>query len=139
MPNRTLVDDSEKESHAKTSLKMTRSMSNDIGLKIKKILEDIYNGTVNLSYSEWHWLITTCWNDKVWIAALNKAIYQASIDKIDLNKNGAFLQLITEMTPSELKEELRRTHPIATMSLMDLVDKKPPEPKKPKTIEELWP
>lgn len=136
---RTVIDDSEKESHAKTSLKMTRSMAHDIGLKTKKILEDIYNGTVNLSYSEWQWFITNCWNDKVWIAALNKAIYQASLNKINLNKNGAFLQLITEMTPSELKEELRRTHPIATMSLMDLVDKKPPEPKKPKTIEELWP
>ena len=138
MQHQQMIPTDDIKGYAKTSLKMTRSMAHDIGLKTKKILEDIYNGTVNLSYSEWGWFVTMCWNDKVWITALNKAIHQASIHKISLNKNGAFLQLITEMTPSELKEELRKTHPIATMSLMDLVDKKPPVPEPERKFKDRW-
>lgn len=134
---RTIVDD-ERDSHAKTSLKMTRSISEDIGMKIKKILEDIDNGTVNLTYTQWQELISYCWNNEIWIMAMNKAIRKCKDYNIDLNRNKEFLNLIVEMTPSELKKEMRKTHPIARLSLMDIVDKKPPKPKPKRQVENIW-
>ncbi len=139
MPGQRTIIDDEQESHAKTSLRMTRSMSEDIGLKIKKIMEDIDNNKVNLSYTEWQWFISQCWNDEIWIMAINKAIRQCKEYGIDLNRNKEFLNLIAEMTPFELKNEFRKTHPIARLSLMDIVDKKPPKPKKDVTLESLFP
>ena len=118
----------ESSGYAKTSLTMTRSMSEDIGLKIKKILEDIDNNKVDLTYTQWQELISYCWNDEVWIMAMNKTIRQCKIYNIDLNRNVEFLNIIVEMTPSELKNEFRKTHPIARLSLMDIVDKQPPKP-----------
>ena len=128
----------EKEGYAKTSLRMTRSMSEDIGLKVKKVLEEIDKKTVNLSYTDWQWFVSQCWNDEVLIAAMGRAIQKAKNVKLDLNKNKAFLQFISEKTPSELKNEFRKTHPIARLSLMDIVEKKPRKPEEKRKYEDLW-
>jgi len=134
-----MIPTDDKEGYAKTSLTMTRAMSEDIGLKVKKILEDIANNTVNLSYTEWQWFVSQAWCDEIWVMAMVKAIQIAKREHIDLNTNEEFLNLISEMSASELKNEFRKTHPIAKLSLMDLIQKKIPEPVKPKTVEELWP
>jgi len=128
----------EKEGYAKTSLRMTRSMSEDIGLTVKKILEEIDNETINRSYTDWQWFISQCWSDDILIAAMGQAIQKAKKVKLDLNKNKAFLRFISEKTPSELKNEFRKTHPIARLALMDIVDKKPKEPEKKRKYEDLW-
>jgi len=133
-----MIPTDEKEGYAKTSLKMTRSMSEDIGLKVKKVLEEIDKETVNLSYTEWQWFVSQCWSDEVLIAAMGRAIQKAKNVKLDLNKNKEFLQFVSEKSPSELKNEFRKTHPIARLSLMDLVDKKPPEKQPERKYEDLW-
>lgn len=122
----------------KTSLKMTRSMSEDIGLKVKEIFIKISDHTIQLGYTEWQWLITQCWSDEIWTNAVNKAIYHAETMKLNLNENGAFLQLIRERTLTELKKEFGKTHPIAKMSLMDILLKKPPEKPKEHYYNDVW-
>ena len=138
MPYQRMIPTDETEGYAKTSLTMTRAMSEDIGLKVKKVLEDIANNTVALSYTEWQWMVSQAWCDEIWIMAMVKAIQMAKREGINLNKNVEFLNTISEMTASELKNEFRKTHPIAKLSLMDLIQKKPPEPEKPRKYEDLW-
>lgn len=138
MQKRMMAISDDDKGSSKTSLKMTRSMGEDIGMKIKKILEDIYADKVDLTYLQWQEVVSYCWSDEIWLKAINKAIYHASIKKIKLNKNGAFLQLIAEMTLAELKEEFRKIHSIAKMSLMDIINKKPPEPERKRKYEDLW-
>jgi len=137
MAERMTITD-EGRSGAKTSLKMTRSMSEDIGLKVKEIFEKIAEGTVDLKYTEWQWLITQCWSDEIWVSAVNKAIYKAEVGEIDLNHNGAFFQLIRERTLLELKKEFTKTHPIAKMSLMDILLKKPPKKEREHQYKDIW-
>ena len=143
-----MVPDDEQKSHARTSLRMTRSMSEDIGMKLKKILEQIHNTIdpqpndeekINLTHAQWQEVVTYLWSDEIWSMALNKAIIMCKQGDIDMNKNAEFLLMVAEKGPFELKAEFRKTHPIARLSLMDLVTKKPPEPEKVRTVEELWP
>ena len=138
MIGRRMVVDDESSGVAKTSIKMTRSMAEDIGFKVKKIFNDIIEGTVDLSYAEWIWFISQCWGDEIWINAMIIVINKAREKKLNLNKNSFFLDFVLEKTPSELKAEFRKIHPIARLSLMELVDKKLPEPEKPRKFEELW-
>jgi len=133
-----MIPTDDREGYAKTSLSMTRSMSEDIGLKVKKILEDIDAGTVNLSYTEWQWFISECWCDDIWIMAINKAIIKCREVELDLNLCKEFLMIIQEMSATELKNEFKKTHPIAKLSLMDIVDKKPPKPQPGRVYEDLW-
>lgn len=136
--NQLMVPTDDKTGYAKTSLKMTRSMSNDIGLKVKKVLQEIADGTVDLSHTEWQWLVSQCWSDDIWIDATVKAIEKTKRYRMNLNKNPAFLQLISELTPSQLKAEFKKTHPICRLSLMDLVNKKQPKKEMEHTYEDLW-
>jgi hypothetical protein len=136
-----MVPNDDEKGYGKTSLKMTRSLAEDIALKVRKIKRDIDDGTVNLTYSEWQEFISYCWSDDIWIMAFNKAIEMCKKANIDLNKNVEFLAMISERTPSELKNEFKKTHPIARMSLMDIIDKKPKkdEPEKELTVEDMFP
>lgn len=133
-----MIIDDESSSTAKTSIKMTRAMSEDIGLKVKKILKEIIDETVNLSYDEWMWFISQCWCDDIWIMAMVKVINSSKENNINLNKNKFFLDLVVEKTPSELKTEFRKIHPIARLALMELVEKQPPKPEKPHQAKDLW-
>jgi len=148
MANRQMIPDDETKGYAKTSLTMTRAISNDIGMKLKKILEQIHNTIglddnskekINLTHAQWQEVITYLWNDPIWSQAFNILIIRCRQEEINLNRNLEFLIRIAEKAPSELKAEFSKTHPIARLSLMDLVTKEPPVPKKPKTVEELWP
>lgn len=139
MPKGQMIPDDEPKSFGRTSLTMTRSMSEDIGLKVKKTLEEIDSGKINYSFTQWQEFVTYCWSDEIWIKAMNKAIRLCKNYDIDMNKNIAFLNIISEMSLCELKDEFRKTHPIARLALMDLVDKKPPEPEKEFTVEDLFP
>ena len=42
------------------------------------------------------------------------------------------------MTPSELKKQFAKTHPIASLSIMLIPTKKPPGPEKKRNYEDLW-
>ena len=42
------------------------------------------------------------------------------------------------MTPSELKTAFKNIHSIAGMSLMDIINKKPPAPTRERKYEDLW-
>lgn len=135
--NRMIPSDDDKTT-AKTSLIMTRSMSEDIGLKVKKTLESIDKKTINYSYAQWQEYVSYIWSDDIWIMALNKAIRLSKESEVDLNRNKYFLDLIWEMSPTELKNEFKKTHPIARLALMDLIDKKPPKPERRRKYEDLW-
>jgi len=137
-PQQMMVPNDEEKGFGKTSLTMTRAMSEDIALKIRKIKNAIDSNTINLSYSEWQELVSYCWSDDIWIMAMNMAIEMAKDEKIDLNHCKDFLKLISERTPSELKIEFKKTHPIARLSLMDIIDKQPPKTEKPRRYEDLW-
>ena len=138
MPRRMMVPSDEKEGYGKTSLTMTRAMSEDIALKIRKIKKDIDNNKIKLSYSEWQEFVSYCWSDDIWIMAMNTAIEMAKDENLDLNHKKEFLRLISEKSPSELKIEFKKTHPIARLALMDVIDKKPPKPEKPRKYADLW-
>jgi len=133
-----MIPTSDDSGFQKTSLTMTRAMADDIGLKVKKILEDIDNKTINQSYTDWQWFISECWSDDIWIMAMNKAIIKCKEIKLDLNCCKNFLDIIQEMSPTELKNEFKKTHPIARLSLMDIVNKKQPKPKPERLYEDLW-
>lgn len=137
MAKQMTIDDDQK-SYGRTSLTMTRSMSEDIGLKVKKTLEDIDNNTINYSHTQWQEFVTYCWSDEIWTMAMNEAIRQAKIEDIDLNINKEFLYIISKMSLSELKEEFRKTHPIARLALMDLIGKKPKKEEEHRKYEDLW-
>ena len=130
--------DDEYKGHAKTSLIMTRSMSEDIGLKVKKTLEQIDDCTISFSYIQWQEFVTYCWSYEIWIMAINKSIRLSKEEGIDLNTNKEFLHIISEMSLSELKNEFKKTHPIARLALMDLIDKKPKKPGPKRKYEDLW-
>jgi len=134
---RTVIGD-EKESHARTSIRMTRSMTEDIGFKVKKIFKEIIERKVELSYDEWIWFISMCWSDPVWINALVIVINRCRAENFNLNKCSYFLDFILEKTPGELKETVSKIHPIARLSLMELVDKKPSKPEKPHKYKDVW-
>ena len=133
-----MIPSDDDKGYAKTSLTMTRAMSEDIGLKLKKTLEEIDAKTVNMSHVEWKELVSYCWCDEIWIMAMNIAISRCREEDINLNTNKEFLKIISERSLSELKNEFRKTHPIAKMSLMDIVRKKPPEPEPERKYEDLW-
>lgn len=133
-----IPDEDTSSSHQRTSLIMTRSMSEDIGLKVKKTLEAIDSGKIDNTYTQWQEFVSYCWCDEIWIMAMNKVILRAKKYDIDLNKNERFLDIISEMSPSELKNEFRKTHPIARLALMDLIDKKPPKPMPKRVYGDLW-
>lgn len=137
-PRKMMIATDNEKSHARTSLTMTRAMSEDIALKVRKIKIDIDGNCVNLTYSEWQEFISYVWSDEIWIIAMNMAIEKAKEEKIDLNHNKEFLRLISERSPSELKLEFKKTHPIARLALMDVIDKKPPEPEPERKYEDLW-
>ena len=99
LPRKMMVPTEDKEgTYGRTSLTMTRSMSEDIALKIRKIKQDIDNNSVTLTYSEWQEFVTYTWNDEIWIGAINYAIEKAKELKLDLNHNVEFLKLISERT-----------------------------------------
>ena len=136
---RQMIPDSDTKGYAKTSLTMTRAIAHDIALKVRKVLEDSNkDDKLNLSYTQWQEFITYYWDDDIWISALNQAIYHAKVDGIDLNKNGAFLQLINEKTLSQFKMRMKKVHPLADMSVQDSFGAKPPKSKKNLQIEELF-
>jgi len=138
MPKQMIPSEDTSGSYQRTSLTMTRSMSEDIGLKVKKTLESIDNGTIDYSYTQWKEFVSYCWSDEIWISALNKVIDRCKKYNIDLNKNDVFLDIIYEFSPIELKNEFRKTHPIARLALMDLIDKKPPKPMPKRVYADLW-
>lgn len=113
----------------RTSLRMTRVISDEIGCSLEEILQQIYNvfdpeakeeEKINLSYSQWQYLITQLFHDEILIMALNKTVLGARDQGIDLNRNKVFLDYVTERIVSELKTEIKKTqHPIALLSLMN--------------------
>ena len=115
--------------HVRTSLRMTRVISDEIGESLEELLQQIYNvfnpdaneeEKINLSYSQWQFLITQLFHDEILIMALNKTILRARDSNINLNCNKVFLDYITEHIVSELKSEIKKTqHPIALLSLMN--------------------
>ena len=138
LPQQMMIPSDEDKGFGKTSLTMTRAMSEDIALKVRKIKEDIDANKINLSYSSWQEFVSYCWSDDIWIMAINRAIELAKQQNLDLNHNAEFLGLISERSPSELKMEFKKTHPIARLALMDIIDKKPPKNEKPRKYEDLW-
>jgi hypothetical protein len=116
----------------RTSLRMTRVISDEIGYSLEEILQQIYNvfdsetkeeeEKINLSYSQWQFLITQLFHDEILIMALNKTILVARDECIDLNRSKTFLDYVTERIVSEFKTEIKKTqHPIALLSLMNRV------------------
>lgn len=135
MPGAEMIID---DSAQKTSIKMTRSMAEDTGLRVKKILEQIIDGSIDLPYSEWIWLVSQTWCDDIWISAMIKVVIRAKYEGLNLNKNQYFLDLILERTPSEMKAEFKKIHSIARLSLMELLNKKTPEPEPKHQAKGIW-
>jgi len=133
-----MTPNDEKTGYAKTSLTMTRAMSEKIGLKVRKVLEDATEDKLEKSYIEWQEFISQCWSDPIWIRAVNVAISRAATDQLDLNHNGAFIQLILEKTFPELKLEMEKTHPIAKMALKDNIDKESLKPMPKHQYKDVW-
>ena len=128
----------ENKGHAKTSLSMTRSMAEDIGLKVRSVCEQATDETIQFTFTEWLEFFSQCWNDKIWIRAINIAISDAQDARINLNKNHPFLVLVRQKSFVELKLEMENTHPIAKMALKDNIGKKTPEPQKERKYSDLW-
>jgi len=144
---RQMVPDDDRTGYGKTSLTMTRAMSDDIGMKLKKIMELIHNTIdpnpndmekIGLTHAQWQEVVSYLWNDEIWSDAINKAVIRCKQADINLNSNMEFLILILEKGPIQLKAEFRKTHPIARLALMDLVTKEPPEPEKKRKYADLW-
>jgi len=125
--------------YQKTSLQLTRSITEDIALKVRKVKNEIDNNNIDFNYSEWQEFISYCWNDDIWIMSMNKAIEMCKEEKLNLNKNREFLKIISEKSPSELKNSFKKSHIIARFSLMDTIYKKPPEKEEPRKAKDLWP
>lgn len=141
MTERMTIGD-EGGSGPKTSIKMTRAMGEGIGWIALDILKEIEAGTINLSYTQWEWFIANFWFDDTWKKVLSKVINKSRTNKpkLDLNKNGYFLDFIFENVAIELHNEAKKgAHPIFRQSLMELVTKEKPKKKQPKTIKDLWP
>lgn len=139
MAEREIVTD-EGGTGPKTSIKMTRSMGEDIGWIGLDVMEKIEDETIDYNYTKWQWFFANFWGDKIWKKVMSKVVGKAKNDKFALNKNKVFLDYVFENTATELNAVYEKgMHPIARFSLMELVDKEKPEPEKPKTVEELWP
>ena len=135
-----MIPDTDTKGYAKTSLMMTRAIAHDIALKVRRVLEDSNEeDKLELSYTQWQEFISYYWDDEIWISALNQAIYHAKIAGFNLNKNGAFLQLINEKTLTQFKASMKKVHPLADMSVKDSFGAKPPAPEKRPKVVELFP
>jgi len=142
MAQRMVIDDKSSDSGARTSIKMTRSMGEDIGwVALDDIMEAIEKHTINLSYSKWEWFIGFYWNDDVWKNALSKVINKARKDNFNLNKCSHFLDFIFTHTPVELHAETKSgMHPVFRQAVMELVGKKrQKETPRELKIEDLFP
>ena len=119
------------EEYIRTSLRMTRVISDEIGGTLEDILGKIHNvfnseaeegDKISLSYAQWQYMITELFHDETLIMALNKTVIGARDDHIDLNRNETFLNYILEHISSELKTEiLKKQHPIADLSMKNRV------------------
>lgn len=142
MQNRETVGD-ESERKAKTSIRITRAVAEDISVKVKRVMKYIEDPTneenkLDFTYSDWTHFITSNWFDKIKIAAVNKAIKKMMRKKYDLNVNECFLDLIFITTFPELKKEFEKSHQIAGLSFKDAIDKKPHKPEKKRKYSDLW-
>ena len=118
-----------REGGPKTSIKMTRSMGEDIGWIAIDIMEGIENQDVNLTYSRWDWFIGFFWNDPIWKSAMSKIITKAKNDRFNLNKCSYFLDFVFERTANELYTECKQgVHPVFRQAFMELVTKRKPQP-----------
>lgn len=133
-----MIPTDETRGYAKTSLSMTRSIAEDIGMKIRDVLDQITDDEINLTYVQWKEYTTNCWNDKLQMKALNIAITKAWQQNINLNKNEKFLQLIQEKSFPEFKLEMESTHPIAKMSIKDNIGKEKPKPDPKHQYKDVW-
>ena len=138
MKKSQMIPDDEKSGYAKTSLSMTRSIAEDIGMKIRDVLDKITDNEIDLTYVQWKEYVTNCWHDKLQMKAINIAITKAEKHKINLNKNEKFLQLIQEKSFPELKMEMESTHPIAKMSIKDNIGKEKPKPAPKHQYKDVW-
>jgi len=119
------------EEYVRTSLRMTRVITDEIGSTLEDILQKIYNVSdidaededkINFSYAQWQFLVTQLFHDEVLIMALNKTIIGARDRGIDLNRNRMFLDYILEHVGLELKTEImEKQHPIADLSMKNRV------------------
>lgn len=137
----TVGDDSEKK--AKTSIRITRAVAEDVSVKVKKVMKYIEDPTkeenkLDFSYSDWTHFVTATWSDKIKISAVNKAISKMMRKKYSLNTNECFLDLIFINTFPELKKEFESAHPIAGLSYKDAIDKKPKKTETRRKYEDLW-
>jgi len=140
------VDDLER---VRTSLRMTRVISDEIGQSLEETLERIYNvfnseksdeDKICFSYSQWQYLITQLFHDEILIMSLNKTIIRSRDLGIDLNRNKVFLDFVLEHVVSEFKTLIKKTqHPIALLSLMNRVGGKKELSRKSKSgVEVKW-
>lgn len=142
MQNReTVGDDSEKK--PKTSIRIMRGASRDVTIKAKQIMKYIEDPTneankLDFTYADWSHFVVADWHDKIWIAAINKAIKMMMRKGYDLNINEKFLDLMYERSFPELKEELDKMHPIANLAFKDAIDKKMVKPEPRRKYEDLW-
>ena len=117
--------------HIRTSLRMTRVISDEIGSTLQEILQQIYNvfdseakeeDKIDFKPAQWHYLVTQLFNDEVLIMAINKVIIGSMERGINLNRNRTFLNYILEHVASELKTEIvKGQHPIADLSMKNRV------------------
>lgn len=133
-----MIPDSESKGYAKTSLMMTRSMAQDIGLKIRAVLEKADVDKLIFTYTQWQEYVSGCWNDTIWIEALNIAITRAMVHKINLNKNFPFIILVKQKSFPQLKLEMEKAHLIAKLALKDNIMKDTPKPEKKHMYEDIW-
>jgi len=139
----TMIIDDKQDTGARTSIKMTRSMGEDAGFIILlDVMEAIEKSTINLSYSRWQWFFANIWNDPFWKKVMSKVVTWAKNDKLNLNKNGYFLDLVFEKTALEFNIEVKTgEHPVYRQSFRELITKERPKPEieKPMTVEDLFP
>jgi len=119
------------DEYIRTSLRMTRVISDEIGETLEDVLQQIHNvfnpeakdeDKINMNYGQWQYLVTQLFNDETMIIALNKTILLARDKGIDLNRNKVFLNYILDHVVSELKREIKTgQHPIADLSMKNRV------------------
>jgi len=119
------------EEYIRTSLRMTRVISDEIGETLEDILQQIHTvfnpeakeeDKINMNYGQWQYLVTQLFNDETLIIALNKTILGARDKGIDLNINKVFLNYVLDHVVSELKKEIKKgQHPIADLSMKNRV------------------
>lgn len=119
------------EEYIRTSLRMTRVISDEIGETLEDILQQIHTvfdpeakeeDKINMNYGQWQYLVTQLFNDETLIIALNKTILGARDKGINLNRNKVFLNYVLDHVVSELKKEIKKgQHPIADLSMKNRV------------------